>query len=200
MPYRVYGPKTETGSLSGSGLYIFSKYPFSEVKRYRFGICRDLDCLSNKGIIAARVKIPGIDEPITIATAHFQAGAEFDQIREEQIQRAVMPFLNEGGGQIIFAGDFKTRPGRNSYSELIAIGSFLDVGGLCESHLPSCAVSIENQDLISQEEVFLETNDRHLLRLDRESRLSITPIDFSLNMTRKGKKQLSDHWGYQCHL
>jgi len=73
-PYRW--KKGELGlHLVGSGLSILSRYPIIETHSEPFGKrrCAGLDCLSNKGMLYARMAIPGVPGTINLFNAHLNS-------------------------------------------------------------------------------------------------------------------------------
>lgn len=68
--------KGETeGKYVGSGLQILSDYPVRAVHRMAFPsfACAGFDCLANKGLLLARVEIPGMKIPIDVLTTHLNS-------------------------------------------------------------------------------------------------------------------------------
>jgi endonuclease/exonuclease/phosphatase family metal-dependent hydrolase len=59
----------------GSGLIILSDYPITAVDRLAFPdfACAGFDCLANKGVLLAHVRVPGIADPVPIANTHLNA-------------------------------------------------------------------------------------------------------------------------------
>ena len=68
--------KGELGiKLVGGGLAIASRYPIVDSARGAYGrrACAGLDCLSNKGVMLARIAIPGVPAPIDIYNTHMNS-------------------------------------------------------------------------------------------------------------------------------
>lgn len=65
-----------TGPWISSGLMILSDYPIRGVARAAFpqDACAGFDCLANKGVLLAKVALPGLAAPVEIVTAHLNAG------------------------------------------------------------------------------------------------------------------------------
>ncbi|MDF0542144.1 endonuclease/exonuclease/phosphatase family protein [Sphingobium sp. H39-3-25] len=59
----------------GSGLMILSDYPIIGIDRMAFPdfACAGFDCLANKGVLIAHLKVPGIDAPVSIVNTHLNA-------------------------------------------------------------------------------------------------------------------------------
>ncbi len=63
------------GKQLGSGLQILSDYPIVRVDRMVFPdfACAGFDCLANKGVLIAHLKVPGFDQPVSIVNTHLNA-------------------------------------------------------------------------------------------------------------------------------
>ena len=59
----------------GSGLAIASRYPIidSDLLAYSKRSCAGFDCLANKGILLARISIPGVPVPVDLYDTHLNA-------------------------------------------------------------------------------------------------------------------------------
>lgn len=59
----------------GSGLAIASRYPITAVFTQPFGptSCAGWDCLANKSAMLVRIAVPGLPDPVEIATTHMNA-------------------------------------------------------------------------------------------------------------------------------
>jgi len=71
LPGRKKPLKGEVGvRLLSSGLIIASRYPVLETASDAFSrlSCAGFDCLSNKGVLLARVSVPGVPEPTSLPT------------------------------------------------------------------------------------------------------------------------------------
>ena len=63
------------GKQLGSGLQILSDYPIAKIDRMAFPdfACAGFDCLANKGVLIAHLKVPGFDRPVSIVNTHLNA-------------------------------------------------------------------------------------------------------------------------------
>lgn len=63
------------GKMSDSGLMILSDYPIVAVRQAAFPVdaCAGFDCLANKGMVLAFVRVPGSATPVAILNAHLNA-------------------------------------------------------------------------------------------------------------------------------
>lgn len=106
------------GKLYHSGLYILSQYPIQKRYSHAFRFCAGWDCLANKGIVAAEVRVPGLPTPLLIANTHMQAAGSAG-VPIERTTRAHMLQVDEAKAflkklprknmPLIFGGDFNIR-------------------------------------------------------------------------------------------
>lgn len=93
------------GAWLSSGLVLLSDYPLSDIRRSPFpdGACSGYDCLANKGMLAARLHVPGRAQPVEIVTTHLNSGAPSGQPESASRAayaaqlRALRRFLREDG-------------------------------------------------------------------------------------------------------
>ena len=77
MPDRYRWRGEGLGAWLSSGLVLMSDYPIVGIQRsaYPRNACAGYDCLSNKGVLLARIAVPGIGLPVEIMTTHMNAGS-----------------------------------------------------------------------------------------------------------------------------
>ncbi|SFR96782.1 endonuclease/exonuclease/phosphatase family protein [Sphingomonas jatrophae] len=117
-------PKLKRGELGlhlvGSGLVTASRYPITFTTRRAFGprACAGIDCLSNKGVVLARVYVPGLPAPLDIYNTHMnsQAASRAPEARRiaahERQTSAIAAFVGrtrDHAGAAILAGDFNMK-------------------------------------------------------------------------------------------
>lgn len=106
-----------SGKQVGSGLILASDYPILSVRREAFPAfaCAGYDCLANKGILMATIKVPGSATPVTVVTTHMnskkssgvsQARSLFAYRRQVQAIDAFLTRYRNPDLPVIFAGDF----------------------------------------------------------------------------------------------
>ena len=63
------------GKQLGSGLIILSDYPIARVDRLAFPdfACAGFDCLANKGVVIAHLRVPGQAAPVAVVNTHLNA-------------------------------------------------------------------------------------------------------------------------------
>ena len=100
-----------------SGLVIASDYPIRSVVAAPFpaDVCAGFDCLANKGVMLARIDVPGLAKPLDLVTTHLNAGRKSRTEKSHHLYayrqqlEAVSQFLathRTPGAPAIFAGDF----------------------------------------------------------------------------------------------
>lgn len=115
------------GAMLGAGLYILSDFPLEDVLVQSFGACAGIDCLSNKGAMLARVRIPGAPAPLTVLNTHLnsQNSTHTPKSRAHLAHQGQIDALQEfvranapAGRAMIFGGDFNMgeSPERWSYA------------------------------------------------------------------------------------
>lgn len=193
-----------SGKLVDSGLQIFSDYPIIAVRRMPFPAfaCAGYDCLANKGVLMALIRVPGSATPVVVATAHFNsrhasgvADSRSDYAYRRQLD-AAGHFLATSGWHdypIIFAGDFnvgRSSPRRQSFATAIGRwwrGTLADAMHDCRSRRSGFPVAAE--------ESFRRAKDWQLFGSTRLARLSVDAIRVPFGRAADGR-MLSDHFGY----
>jgi endonuclease/exonuclease/phosphatase family metal-dependent hydrolase len=117
-----------TPKLLSSGLVVLSEFPVMSVQTEPFSrhACAGFDCLANKGVMLARVWIPGMPSPLDLFTTHMNsrsaAGVNLERAdaahRYQTDQSAdFLARARDDSNPLIFGGDFnmKNSPGRLDY-------------------------------------------------------------------------------------
>jgi endonuclease/exonuclease/phosphatase family metal-dependent hydrolase len=116
--------------LSG-GLAIFSDYELHDIRRAAFpaGACAGLDCLANKGVLAARLSVPGLNGPVEIVTTHLNSNRAsgvserlsfFAYRRQLQALDSWLTRYGHPGSLRIMAGDFNLGQSNRRLGTLLA--------------------------------------------------------------------------------
>lgn len=117
---RVWG-KGEVGlKFMSSGLAIVTDYPvtFAASTPFTRKSCAGFDCLANKGVLLARIAVPGMPTPIEIVTTHMNS-QRASRVRERRYNAVHLAQTNEIGAfldthsdvsaPLILGGDFNMR-------------------------------------------------------------------------------------------
>jgi endonuclease/exonuclease/phosphatase family metal-dependent hydrolase len=78
MPEQYRSRGEGLGAWLSSGLVLMSDHPILGVERaaYPRNACAGYDCLANKGVLLARIRVPGLARPVQIVTTHMNARAQ----------------------------------------------------------------------------------------------------------------------------
>ncbi len=111
-----------------SGLFILSEFPiiWSAREPFSAAACAGYDCLANKGVLLARVWVPGLPTSVDLLTTHMnsQRAARVKLERTHEAHRYqvdesadFLARVRDERNPLIFAGDFNMRgePGRFEY-------------------------------------------------------------------------------------
>ncbi|WP_293697593.1 MULTISPECIES: endonuclease/exonuclease/phosphatase family protein [unclassified Sphingopyxis] len=124
--------KGELGiKLLGGGLAIASRFPIVESAAAAYGrrACAGFDCLSNKGVMLARIAVPGVPTPIDVYNTHMnarRASRVSDRrngeahARQAEIASAFIAATENVAVPLIFGGDFNMRHAEGRWAEFSA--------------------------------------------------------------------------------
>lgn len=141
-----------SGKWVGSGLQILSDYPILSVRRMAFPsyACAGFDCLANKGVMLAMIRVPGTSEPIAVVNVHLNSrkASHVSDDRSLYAYRrqidALDGFLSANvkpGTPMIVAGDFNvgSRPARQRYFAAHMLKWGERMPGIIKDALRTCA-------------------------------------------------------------
>lgn len=137
--------------LTGGGLAIASRYPIvnSTVRAYGRRSCAGLDCLANKGIMMARIAIPGVPFPIDLYNTHMNSrGASRAPARRNLAAHDRQAFeasdlINETHDDaipLVFGGDFNMRDSQSRWDNFTSRQPLLLVHKACAQAGSGCDV------------------------------------------------------------
>ena len=98
--------------ILSSGLAIFSDFPILGTRSAPFTACAGFDCGANKGVLVATIALPGVAEPIEVATTHLNCrkSSMTSPPRSLTAYRAQLDAVDKLVGDTkharLFAGDF----------------------------------------------------------------------------------------------
>jgi endonuclease/exonuclease/phosphatase family metal-dependent hydrolase len=193
------GPRRAYNRLTNSGLYILSRFPIELLEKEVYGNdCSGSDCLANKGIVYARIRIPGHRVPVDIATTHMDSNSK-DASRKARFSAHVqqtgtlLNFLDRmrGGRTLILAGDLNIRDDRR-YDHFVLQARALNAGTLCLGVGSGCAIDPDTPP----QALTRDTNDYHFIFEGTDYR--IEPVAMARSYGEKmGGKRLSDHAAFE---
>lgn len=152
LPGRSHIKRGEVGlHLTGSGLAIASRYPIVHVAIHAYGrrSCAGIDCLANKGIMLARIAIPGVPTPIDIYGTHMnsrgasRAPAHRNLAAHDRQSLEASAFIDRSHDDaypLIFGGDFNMRHAEDRWENFSRYQSLNLVHRVCADPASGCDV------------------------------------------------------------
>lgn len=146
--------KGELGiKLVGGGLAIASRYPIVQTALDAYGrrACAGLDCLSNKGVMLARIAMPGVPAPIDIYNTHMNSrGASgVSEVRDGEAHArqalAASDFIartQDMAVPLIFGGDFNMRHSEDRWAGFSEYHPLTLVHEVCVDPASGCEVKL----------------------------------------------------------
>lgn len=154
MPGKSKPLKGELGfKLVGGGLAIASRYPIVDMALDAYGrrACAGLDCLSNKGVMLARIAIPGVPAPIDIYNTHMNSrgasGVSEARDGEAHLRQAIaasdfIARTQDIAVPLIFGGDFNMRHSEDRWAEFSEYHPLTLVHEVCVDPSSGCEVKM----------------------------------------------------------
>ncbi|MEC3912099.1 endonuclease/exonuclease/phosphatase family protein [Sphingobium sp. CR2-8] len=154
LPGRSHIKRGEIGlHLTGGGLAIASRYAIIHGDRHAYGrrSCAGLDCLANKGIVLARVAIPGVPTPVDIYNTHMNSrGASrapdhrnlAAHDRQSLEASAFIDRSHDDAYPLIFGGDFNMRHSEPRWENFSRYQSLDLVHRVCADRSSGCDVRL----------------------------------------------------------
>lgn len=139
--------------LTGSGLAIASRYPIRMVDMHAYGrrSCAGIDCLANKGVMLARIAIPGVPTPIDIYDTHMnsrgasRAPAPRHLAAHDRQSLEASAFVDRSHNDaypLIFGGDFNMRHSEERWENFSRYQSLNLVHRVCADPAAGCDVRL----------------------------------------------------------
>ncbi len=189
--------------LLSSGLIIASRYPIVESGSEPFSrrSCAGFDCLSNKGVLFARVAVPGVPDPVDVFNTHMNAQGASGVPRarhtpSHNIQaQELATFLEARRGAenpVIFGGDFNMRRSLPRFDTFDALQPLTLVHRRCSTAGSDCTVRMSWDG----DAPWMDTQDLQLF--DSGARVTIRPQRVEAMFDgRPDSPLLSDHDGFR---
>ncbi len=203
LPGKAKLTRGEAGiHFQGSGLAIASRWPIvaSDVRAFGSRSCAGLDCLANKGIMLARVFIPGLPTPIDVYDTHMnsrgasKAPAARNLAAHDRQALEASEFIDDTHDDafpVIFGGDFNMRHSEPRWENFTRYQSMTLVHRVCVDPASGCEVKMSWDG----DAPWMDTQD--LQFFFPGSRASIRPVRVeALFDGSPDSPQLSDHDGY----
>ncbi|MDF0541386.1 endonuclease/exonuclease/phosphatase family protein [Sphingobium sp. H39-3-25] len=188
--------------MTGSGLAIASRFPIVHVDMRAYGrrSCAGLDCLANKGIVQARIVIPGVPTPVDLYDTHMnsrgasKAPAARNVAAHDRQALEASQFIDESHDDafpVIFGGDFNMRHSEPRWENFSRYQSLTLVHRVCANPASGCEVRMSWDG----DEPWMDTQD--LQFFNSGEHVSVAPIRVeALFDGGPGGPVLSDHDGF----
>lgn len=185
--------------IVGSGLAILSRYPIIQTDSEPFGArrCAGFDCLSNKGMLHARILMPGVPEPVDLFDTHLnsQGASKVPAERHRQAHRIQVGQLADfivakadPGIPAILGGDFNMRHSAVRFEWFQDVQPFALVHQYCIENRQACDVRMSWDG----DEPWMDTQDLQLFAPGRRVELWPQSVEALFDGTPASPK-LSDH-------
>jgi len=191
-----------SGKVLGSGLLILSEFPVAATYHEPFSrhACAGFDCLSNKGVMIARLWVPGVPTPVDLFTTHMNsqeaAGVELDRAHaahafQTDESAAFLARVRDNRNPLIFGGDFNMRGAPDRLDHFTYKKPYHIVRHYCTVVVQDCDVRMSWDG----DAPWLDTQD--LQGFDDGQLVEVRPIRVEAMFDRPANGgKLSDHDGY----
>ena len=200
---RSFWKGEKLGKWLNSGLAILSNFPIEEssTRPFRQRACAGFDCMSNKGMLLAAIRIPGVPEPIEIFDTHMNSNDASGvpperskvahNLQADEIQDYLSAEINDDRRALIAGGDFNTRGDRGRLEYLTGDDHSPIVRFYCTQSEDRCDIRIS----FDGDEPWLDTQD--LQAFFPGNRIDVRPIGIEALFDEPvDGKMLSDHDAY----
>jgi len=188
------------GKLTNGGLHVLSDLPIVEVRSAPYRYCAGLDCLANKGVMLARVSVPGFPAPVDIVNTHMNSKRKAKApmartLKAHNLQtNELITFIKaERGAEnpLLVGGDFNVRNAPARYDYLAGARPYVVVSEFCNSPRARCA----GQGPAPDRKPWLRSQD--LQAFDGGGLVDVRPIKVeTVFRAAPGARAPSDHEGY----
>lgn len=202
MPGRSNIRRGEWGiHLTGSGIVIASRFPVVDALSQPYGrrSCAGIDCLANKGVMLARVAVPGVPVPIDLYNTHMNSRASRvpDRRNLEAHDRQSLEASNfiarthEDAHPLIFGGDFNMRRSEERWTGFTFYQSLNLVHRVCIDPASGCDVRLSWDG----DEPWMNTQDLQFFWPGDEVDIRPIRVEAMFDGGASGPR-LSDHDGF----
>lgn len=198
-----WGKGEGEGKWVDSGLVILSDYPIVATAKMAFpqDACAGYDCLATKGAVLARIKVPGVETPVTVVDTHLNSrhasGVSTQRANQAYAWQvgALRQFVAkqvDPESDVIFGGDF------NLGHDTDRLAAASRDGGLLPGSQEAIATIGGRADTRSDTDFGLVRNrakDKEYFRAGKGAHLQLTGFDIPFGVD-EGGFSLSDHLGF----
>lgn len=137
--------------LTGSGIAVASRYPVTHVDHRAFGrrSCAGIDCLANKGVMLARIAIPGVPVPVDLYNTHMNSRRAAKVPEERSLVAHGRQALeasefvdrtHDDRFPVVFGGDFNMRHSEDRWAHFSRYQPLTLVHRVCADPASDCEV------------------------------------------------------------
>ncbi|WP_380874774.1 endonuclease/exonuclease/phosphatase family protein [Sphingomonas sp. DBB INV C78] len=203
LPGKAKAKRGEIGMhAEGSGLAVASEYPLIETQARPYGkrACAGFDCLSNKGIVLARLAMPGVPGAIDIYDTHMnsrgasKAPAARNLAAHERQSLEAAQFLaetNDDANPLILGGDFNMRHAENRFAKFTKYQPLDLVHRVCADPKSGCEVKMSWDG----DEPWMDTQDLQFFWPGDQVSIRPVRVEAMFDGGDSGP-ELSDHDGF----
>jgi endonuclease/exonuclease/phosphatase family metal-dependent hydrolase len=188
--------------LTGSGLVVASRYPIIRVDQRAYGrrSCAGLDCLANKGLMLARIAIPGLPAPVDLYDTHMNSrGASrvaanrhlAAHARQSLEASAFIYRTRDAAAPLVFGGDFNMRQSEERWENFSRYQSLTLVHRVCAQAGSDCDVRLSWDG----DAPWMDTQDLHFFQSGAHVSLRPIRVEAMFDGGPSGPA-LSDHDGF----
>jgi endonuclease/exonuclease/phosphatase family metal-dependent hydrolase len=202
LPGRPNPRRGELGlKFASSGVVIASEFPIVKRARQPFarGSCAGFDCVANKGLVSARIAVPGVPVPLDLFSTHMNS-TRASRVPERRHLAAHRKQSQEAMGFVaahgdpstptIFGGDFNMRGSPERFAEFARWKPLTLVHRYCLDQSQTCDIRMSWDG----DEPWMDTQDLQLFR--SSDVVTIRPIRIKAMFDgSENEPRLSDHDG-----
>ena len=188
--------------LTGSGIAIASRYPIVDISRRAYGkrSCAGIDCLSNKGVMLARIEVPGLPVAVDLYNTHMNSrGASKAPAARHRVAHArqaleASEFVAENGDErapLVFGGDFNMRHSEERWANFSRYHPLKLVHETCAKARTDCDVRMSWDG----DAPWMDTQDLQFYASGTEVAIRPIKVEAMFDGGAKGAR-LSDHDGF----
>lgn len=135
------------GKFVSAGLHVLSDAPITDVRSAPYRYCAGLDCLANKGVMLARLALPGAPSEIDVVNTHLNSKGAAKvpiarSLKAHNLQtEELISFINAhrtADAPMLVGGDFNVRNAPDRYDHQAAERPFTVVSEFCSQVTAAC--------------------------------------------------------------
>lgn len=187
------------GKFTGAGLHVLSDVPITDVQASPYRYCAGLDCLANKGVMLARLALPGVPGEVDVVNTHLNSKRASRTPRARSLQahnlqtEELIAFINDHrapDAPLLVGGDFNVKGAPDRYDFGAAARPYKVVSEFCNDPAAAC----DGQAPAAQARPWLRSQD--LQAFKGGGPVNVRPVGVGKVFAGGPAGRLSDHDGY----